>query len=111
MNWKQLGSPPHEELRRLLIERRQKGWLTQQQVADRLGWGQKTVSKFPAICKITCETRQLPWCLPCPAPCPCDPGNLPQITAAQHKTGRESPDRGRIREISLQIFPAGREAP
>jgi transcriptional regulator with XRE-family HTH domain len=46
MNWKQLGSPPHEELRRLLIERRQKAGLTQQQVADRLGWGQKTISKI-----------------------------------------------------------------
>jgi DNA-binding XRE family transcriptional regulator len=46
MSWKQLGSPRHEELRRLLIERRQKAGLTQQQVADRLGWGQKTVSKI-----------------------------------------------------------------
>ncbi len=45
MRWKPPG-PRHEELCRFLIEQRQKAGLTQQQVADRLGWGQKTVSKI-----------------------------------------------------------------
>jgi transcriptional regulator with XRE-family HTH domain len=44
MSWKQLRSPMHDELRRLLKERRQAAGLTQKQLGDRLGWDQKTVS-------------------------------------------------------------------
>ena len=47
--WQRLFADPNGApalVRRLLIERRQKSGLTQQQVADRLGWGQKTVSKI-----------------------------------------------------------------
>jgi transcriptional regulator with XRE-family HTH domain len=45
MSWRQLGSPQHEELRRLLIERRRRAGLTQTQVADRLGRPQRFISR------------------------------------------------------------------
>jgi transcriptional regulator with XRE-family HTH domain len=45
MSWRQLGSPPHEELRRLLIERRHRAGLTQTQVAERLGRPQRFISR------------------------------------------------------------------
>jgi transcriptional regulator with XRE-family HTH domain len=41
---KELGSPRHEILRRLLKERRQQAGLSQQEVADRIGRGQTFVS-------------------------------------------------------------------
>jgi transcriptional regulator with XRE-family HTH domain len=46
MSWRQLGSPQHEELRRLLIERRRRAELTQQQVADRVGRPQRFISRI-----------------------------------------------------------------
>jgi transcriptional regulator with XRE-family HTH domain len=45
MSWRQLGSPQHEELRRLLIERRQRAGLTQKEVAERLGRPQRFISR------------------------------------------------------------------
>jgi transcriptional regulator with XRE-family HTH domain len=45
MSWRQLGSPQHEELRRLLIERRQRAGLTQTEVADRLERPQRFISR------------------------------------------------------------------
>jgi transcriptional regulator with XRE-family HTH domain len=45
MSWRQIDSPQHEELRRLLIERRQRAGLTQRQVAERLGRPQRFVSR------------------------------------------------------------------
>jgi transcriptional regulator with XRE-family HTH domain len=45
MSWRQLGSPQHEELRRLLIERRQRAKLTQRQVAAKLGRPQRFISR------------------------------------------------------------------
>jgi transcriptional regulator with XRE-family HTH domain len=41
---KELGSPRHEILRRLLKERRERASLSQQEVADRIGRGQTFVS-------------------------------------------------------------------
>ena len=41
---RELGSPRHETLRRLLKERRQRAELSQQEVADRLRRGQTFVS-------------------------------------------------------------------
>jgi len=46
MSWKQLGTPQHEELRRLILERRRRAGLTQQQVADRLGRPQRFISRI-----------------------------------------------------------------
>jgi transcriptional regulator with XRE-family HTH domain len=43
---KERGSPIHEELRRLLKERRQRAELTQTELASRLRWHQRTVSKI-----------------------------------------------------------------
>jgi transcriptional regulator with XRE-family HTH domain len=43
---KDRGSPLHEELRQLLVERRQRAKLTQEQLATRLGWGQQSISKI-----------------------------------------------------------------
>jgi DNA-binding XRE family transcriptional regulator len=40
------GTPLHDELRELLKERRQRAKLTQQELADRLGWDRRTVSKI-----------------------------------------------------------------
>jgi hypothetical protein len=34
----------------------------------------RAVSKIPSSAKITCGSRQLPWWLPCPVPCPCAQG-------------------------------------
>jgi transcriptional regulator with XRE-family HTH domain len=45
MSWRQLGSPQHEELRRLLVERRQRAGLTQKEVAERLGRTQRFISR------------------------------------------------------------------
>jgi transcriptional regulator with XRE-family HTH domain len=41
---RELGSPRHESLRRLLKERRQRADLSQQEVANRIGRGQTFVS-------------------------------------------------------------------
>jgi transcriptional regulator with XRE-family HTH domain len=41
---RELGSPLHEILRRLLKERRERASLSQQEVADRIGRGQTFVS-------------------------------------------------------------------
>jgi ribosome-binding protein aMBF1 (putative translation factor) len=46
MSWRQLGSPRHELLRRLLIERRQKAGLTQGDLAQRLGRQQNFISRI-----------------------------------------------------------------
>jgi transcriptional regulator with XRE-family HTH domain len=43
---RQLGSPLHEALRRLLIERRERAELSQLELAKRLRWSQQTVSKI-----------------------------------------------------------------
>lgn len=40
------GTPLHDELRDLLKERRQRAKLTQQELADKLGWDRRTVSKI-----------------------------------------------------------------
>jgi transcriptional regulator with XRE-family HTH domain len=39
-------SPQHEELRQLLRERRFRANLTQRQLAAKLGWNQRTISKI-----------------------------------------------------------------
>jgi transcriptional regulator with XRE-family HTH domain len=46
MKGKERGSPEHDELRQLLLERRQRAKLTQRQLAARLGWDQKVISKL-----------------------------------------------------------------
>jgi len=46
MSWRQLGSPQHEELRRLLKERRQRAGLTQKEVAARLGRPQRFIPQI-----------------------------------------------------------------
>jgi transcriptional regulator with XRE-family HTH domain len=45
MSWRQLGSPQHEELRRLLKERRQRAEMTQRDVAAKLGRPQRFISQ------------------------------------------------------------------
>jgi transcriptional regulator with XRE-family HTH domain len=40
------GTPQHEELRQLLRERRFRADLTQRQLAAKLGWNQRTISKI-----------------------------------------------------------------
>jgi transcriptional regulator with XRE-family HTH domain len=45
---KEIRSPRHETLRRLIKERRQRAELTQAQLANRLDWNQKTVSNIEA---------------------------------------------------------------
>jgi transcriptional regulator with XRE-family HTH domain len=45
MSWRQLGLPQHEELRRLLIERRRRAGLTQTQIAELLGRPQRFISR------------------------------------------------------------------
>jgi transcriptional regulator with XRE-family HTH domain len=45
MSWRQLGTPQHDELRKLLIERRQRAGLTQKEVAKLLGRTQGFVSR------------------------------------------------------------------
>jgi transcriptional regulator with XRE-family HTH domain len=46
MKGKERGSPEHEELRQLLLERRQRAKLTQRELAARLGRDQKVISKL-----------------------------------------------------------------
>jgi transcriptional regulator with XRE-family HTH domain len=46
MKGKERGSPAHNELRRLLLERRQRAKLTQRELAARLGWDQKIISNL-----------------------------------------------------------------
>jgi transcriptional regulator with XRE-family HTH domain len=40
------GSARHDELRQLLLERRQRAKLTQKELAARLGWNQNVISKI-----------------------------------------------------------------
>lgn len=46
MSWKQLRSPQHEELRRLLKERRQRAEMTQRDVAAKIGRPQRFISQI-----------------------------------------------------------------
>jgi HTH-type transcriptional regulator/antitoxin HipB len=46
MSRKQLGTPRHEELRRLLIERRQRAGLSQAELGERLGRNQRYISRI-----------------------------------------------------------------
>jgi transcriptional regulator with XRE-family HTH domain len=46
MKSRERGSPQHDELRELLLERRQRAKLTQRELAARLGWDQKIISKI-----------------------------------------------------------------
>jgi len=46
MKGKERGSPQHDELRQLLLERRQRAKLTQRELAARLGWDHKVISKL-----------------------------------------------------------------
>jgi DNA-binding XRE family transcriptional regulator len=43
---RQLGSPLHEELRLLLIERRKRAGISQAELGQRLGWSQRTIGKI-----------------------------------------------------------------
>jgi transcriptional regulator with XRE-family HTH domain len=43
---RQLGSPQHEALRVLLVERRRQAGLSQTELAARLHWSQRTISKI-----------------------------------------------------------------
>jgi transcriptional regulator with XRE-family HTH domain len=43
---RQLGSPLHEELRQLLIERRHRTGISQAELGQRLGWSQRTIGKI-----------------------------------------------------------------
>jgi DNA-binding XRE family transcriptional regulator len=45
MKSRERGSPQYDELRQLLLERRQQAKLTQRELAGRLGWDQKIISK------------------------------------------------------------------
>ena len=45
MSWRQLGTPRHEELRRILVERRQRAGLTQTEVAETIGRPQRYISR------------------------------------------------------------------
>ena len=46
MKEKERGSVQSDELRRILRERRQRAGLSQQALADRLGWDQKVISNL-----------------------------------------------------------------
>ena len=46
MKAKERGSPQHDELRRILKERRQRADLTQRELAARLGWDHKVISNL-----------------------------------------------------------------
>lgn len=46
MSRKQLGTPRHDELRRLLIERRQRAGLSQGELGARLGRNQRYISRI-----------------------------------------------------------------
>jgi transcriptional regulator with XRE-family HTH domain len=43
---RQVGSPLHEVLRQLLIDRRERAKISQTELAKRLQWSQQTVSKI-----------------------------------------------------------------
>jgi transcriptional regulator with XRE-family HTH domain len=43
---RQVGSPLHEELRQLLVERRGRARVSQIELAQRLGWSRQTISKI-----------------------------------------------------------------
>jgi DNA-binding XRE family transcriptional regulator len=43
---RQLGSPRHEELRQLLVERREQAKISQAELGRRLRWSQRTISKI-----------------------------------------------------------------
>ena len=45
---RQLGSPLHEELRQLLVERRRRTGISQAELGRRLGWSQGTIGKIEA---------------------------------------------------------------
>jgi transcriptional regulator with XRE-family HTH domain len=46
MKDRERGSPQHDELRRILKERRQRAGLTQRDLAARLTWDQKVISNL-----------------------------------------------------------------
>jgi transcriptional regulator with XRE-family HTH domain len=46
MKGKERGSPEQDELRQLLLERRQRAKLSQRELAARLGWDQKVISNL-----------------------------------------------------------------
>jgi transcriptional regulator with XRE-family HTH domain len=46
MKGKERGSPEDDELRQLLLERRQRAKLSQRELAARLGWDQKVISNL-----------------------------------------------------------------
>ena len=46
MKSKERGSPEHDEHRQLLLERRQRAKLAPRELAGRLGWDQKVISKL-----------------------------------------------------------------
>lgn len=46
MKGKERGSPEHDDLRQPLSERRRRTKLTQRELAARLGWDQKVISKL-----------------------------------------------------------------
>jgi len=43
---RQLGTPRHEELRRLLKEKRKNACISQAELGRRLGWSQRTIGKI-----------------------------------------------------------------
>jgi transcriptional regulator with XRE-family HTH domain len=43
---RQLGTPQHEALRRLLIEKRKAAGISQAALGKRLGWSQRTIGKI-----------------------------------------------------------------
>jgi len=45
VSWRQLGSPQHEELRRILRERRERAGLTQTELAEHIGRPQRYISR------------------------------------------------------------------
>ena len=45
MSWRQVGSPQHEELRRILRDRRERANLTQTELAERVGRPQRYISR------------------------------------------------------------------
>jgi transcriptional regulator with XRE-family HTH domain len=46
MKGKERGSPEHDELRQLLLERRKRAKFSQRELAARLGWDQKIISNL-----------------------------------------------------------------
>lgn len=43
---RQFGTPRHEELRRLLLEKRKRAGISQAALGGRLGWSQRTIGKI-----------------------------------------------------------------